>query len=104
MCRVFKVSTSGYYYWLQYPAGVRAVKEQELVSRIKQVYQQSNGRYGSPRITVELQAQGVVTSRPRVARLMQKTGIRSIIRQKYRVQTMDSNYAYPVAEIFRQND
>ena len=68
------------------------------MSRIKQVYQKSNGRYGSPRITVELKEQGVVTSRPRVARLMKKTGIRSIIRQKYRVQTTDSTHMYPVAE------
>lgn len=98
MCQIFKVSASGYYYWLQHPVGTRAVKEQELLSRIKQVYQKSKGRYGSPRIAVELKAQGVMTSRPRVARLMQKAGIRSIIRQKYRVQTTDSNHNYPVAE------
>ncbi|WP_170252533.1 IS3 family transposase [Adhaeribacter aerolatus] len=55
------------------------------MSRIQQLYQKSNGRYGSPRITVELKAQGVMTSRPRIARLMQKAGIRSINRQKYRV-------------------
>lgn len=47
---------------------------------------------------MELKEQGVVTSRPRVAQLMQKTGIRSIIRQKYRVPTTDSNHRYPVAE------
>jgi transposase InsO family protein len=98
MCRVFKVSTSGYYYWLKHPVGARAGKEQQLLSRIKQIYQKSKCRYGSPRITVELREQGIVTSRPRVARLMKKTGIRSIIRQKYRVQTTDSNHGYPVAE------
>jgi transposase InsO family protein len=98
MCQVFKVSTSGYYYWLKHPIGARARKEQQLLRQIKQVYQKSNGRYGSPRITVELKEQGVVTSRPRVARLMKKTGIKSIIRQKYRVQTTDSNHGYPVAE------
>lgn len=98
MCQVFKVSTSGYYYWLTHPIGARARKEQELLRQIKQVYQKSNGRYGSPRITVELKEPGVVTSRPRVARLMKKTGIKRIIRQKYRVQTTDSNHGYPVAE------
>ena len=68
------------------------------MSWITQVYQKSDGRYGSPSMTVELQEQGIVTSRPRVARLMQKTGIRSIIRQKNRVQTTDSNHGHPVAE------
>lgn len=98
MCQVLGVSTSGYYYWLKHPIGAKARKEQELLSQIKQVYRKSNGRYGSPRITVELKEQGVVTSRPRVARLMKKTCIKSIIRQKYRVQTTDSNHGYPIAE------
>ena len=73
-------------------------KAPELLRGIKQVYQQRNGRYGSPSMTVELKAQGVMTSRPRVARLMQKIGIRRIIRQKHRVPTTDSNHRYPVAE------
>lgn len=98
MCQLFQVSTSGYYYWLQHPVGLRERKEQQLLSHIKQIYQKSKCRYGSPRITVELQEQGIRVSRPRVARLMQKTGIRSIIRKQYRVQTTDSNHGYPIAE------
>lgn len=35
---------------------------------------------------------------------MQKTGIRSIIRQKYRVQTTDSNHVYPEVENHRNRD
>ncbi len=42
--------------------------------------------------------QGVVTSRPGVARVMKKTGIKRIIRQQYPVQTTDSNHGYPIAE------
>lgn len=62
------------------------------------MYQQSYGRYGSPRIAVELQQQGIKASRPRIARLMRKHAIRSIIRRKYRVQTTDSNHGYTIAE------
>jgi transposase InsO family protein len=62
------------------------------------VYQQSNGRHGSPRIAVELQQQGLKVSRPRVARLMRKHAIRSIIRRKYRVRTTDSNHSFAIAE------
>jgi transposase InsO family protein len=98
MCQVLGVSTSGYYYWLEHPIGLRERKEQELLFHIDKIYKKSKCRYGSPRITVELQEHGIRVSRPRVARLMQKTGIRSIIRQKYRVQTTDSNHGYPVAE------
>ena len=57
----------------------------------------SKGRYGSPRITKELNADGVRVSRPRIARLMGRNGIKSIMKQKYRVTT-NSNHLYPVNE------
>ncbi len=98
MCRVLQVSISGYYYWLQHPVGLRVKKEQHLLSAVKKVYQQSDFRYGSPRIAEELQQQGIQVSRPRVARLMRKHAIRSIIRRKYRVQTTDSNHGFAIAE------
>ncbi|GAB3716218.1 hypothetical protein GCM10027592_57300 [Spirosoma flavus] len=37
-------------------------------------------------------------SRNRIARLMQKSGIRSIMYKKYRAQTTNSNHDYPVAK------
>ncbi|MFD2066999.1 IS3 family transposase [Pontibacter silvestris] len=98
MCQVLQVSASSYYYWLQHPVSLREKKEQELVAQIKEVYQQSKCRYGSPRIAVELREQGIRASRPRVARIMQKHRIQSIVRKKYRVQTTDSSHAYTVAE------
>lgn len=98
MCQVLKVSISGFYYWMQHPVSSRIGKEQQLLAAVKKVYQQSNCRYGSPRIAVELQEQGILASRPRVARLMRKHAIRSIIRKKYRVQTTDSNHGFAIAE------
>lgn len=78
----------------------RAGKAQQLLASIKKIYQQSDCRYGSPRIAVELQHQSIQASRPRVVRLMRKHAIRSIIRRKYRVQTADSNHSYAIAESF----
>ena len=97
MCRVLGVSTSGYYYWLKHPVGIRAGKQQHLLGMIKQIYHQSRCSYGSPRMTTELREQGIAVSRQRVARLMQKAGLRSIVSKKYRVLTTDSSHAYPVA-------
>lgn len=57
----------------------------------------SKGRYGSPRITKELNADGIRVSRPRIARLMGRNGIKSIMKRKYRVTT-NSNHLYPVNE------
>ena len=74
------------------------------MARVEQVYQQSKCRYGSPRIAVELKEQGIQASRPRVARLIQKFHIQSIVRKKYRVQTTDSNHVYAVAENYLSRD
>lgn len=95
---MLKVSSSGYYYWRKNPVGVRQMKHNQLLKDVRQVHAQSQGRYGSPRITDELRDQGVKTSRNRVARLMHKEAIRSIMYKKYRVQTTDSSHDYPIAK------
>lgn len=71
MCEALGVTRSGYYAWRSRPIGVREQANQEIVKRIKQVYQDSRQTYGSPRIHASLQRQGVVCGRKRVARLMQ---------------------------------
>lgn len=98
MCKVLKVSSSGYYYWRKHPIGIRQQNQNQMVSHIQRVHNQSKCRYGSPRIADELREQGVKASRNRVARLMKKAGIRSIIYKKYRVQTTESEHDYPVAK------
>ena len=98
MCKLLKVSSSGYYYWRKHPVGIRQLKQAQLLDDIRQVHAQSESRYGSPRIADELRERGVKTSRNRVARLMHKAAIRSIMYKKYRVQTTDSSHDYPIAK------
>ncbi len=62
------------------------------------IHQESNGRYGSPKITSELTDRGWIVSRPRVARIMRCEGIRSITCKKFRGTTTDIKHDYPVAE------
>ena len=74
------------------------------MEQIKEIYQESKCRYGSPRIAAELKEQGISVSRPRVARLMLKYQLKSIVRMKCRVHTTDSNHTYPVAENYMSRD
>jgi transposase InsO family protein len=98
MCKAFKVSRSGYYDWLGRKPSKRAIEKQKIESAIRIIYQESKGRYGSPKITKELELRGMVVSRPRVARMMKSGGFKSIIQKKYRMATTDSKHGYPVAE------
>lgn len=98
MCKVLKVTSSGYYYWRRNPVGTRQLKQNQLLDDIRQIHTQSQYRYGSPRIADELRERVVKASRNRVARFMHKATIRSIMYKKCRVQTTDSSHDYPVAE------
>lgn len=98
MCKVLNVSSSGFYYWRKHPVGSRQLNQEQLINHIRQVHGKSQSRYGSPRIADELREQGVNASRNRIARLMKKVGLRSIMYKKFRVQTTESNHSYPVSE------
>jgi putative transposase len=98
MCKVLNVSSSGYYYWRKHPVGSRQLNQDKLINHIRQVHGKSQSGYGSPRIADELREQGVKASRNRIARLMKKEGLRSIMYKKFRVQTTESNHNYPVSE------
>ncbi len=74
MCKVFQVSRSGYYEYLEGAVCKRVQENENLLAWIKDVHQKSKQRYGSPRIHKVLQAKKVAVSRPRVARLMKQAG------------------------------
>jgi len=58
---------------------------------IKEIYTQSSGRYGSPRITAELKRQGYACNHKRVARLMRKMGLAAKLFRRYKVTTQSNH-------------
>jgi transposase InsO family protein len=77
--------------------GKRDIENDELSTRIKKIYEFSKRTYGSPRVTIKLLEEGLHVSRQRVARLMKKQNLKSIIRKRW-VITTDSRHNYPVVE------
>lgn len=75
MCRVLKVSRSGYYAWKQRPQSRRESANEDLLAVIRSVYQISRKTYGSPRVHAYLRRKGYLCGRNRVARLMHKHNI-----------------------------
>ena len=75
MCRVLKVSRSGYYAWSRRPVSLRSRESQKLLEAIRRVYLESRKRYGSPRIYQQLREDGIFCGRHRVAKLMRQNGI-----------------------------
>lgn len=97
MCRALEVSRSGFYAWRGRPASKRSTQNRLLLERIKAVHRKSRKTYGSPRVHVQLVAEGERCGRGRVERLMRANGIRAKQKRKF-VATTDSKHDLPVAE------
>jgi len=96
MCRVLRVSRSGFYDFKACPTNQRHKQDKELKAKIQLIFQEYEGRYGSPRVHLELRAQGFPCSQKRVARLMQELELAATKPRRF-VVTTDSKHSFPVA-------
>ena len=96
-CRVLAVSPGGYYDWLGRPVNAHQRRRHELLERVRLVLAASRGRYGSPRVCRQLQAEGVAVCENTVARLMHAAGLRAKSKRTFVPRTTDSAHDQPVA-------
>jgi putative transposase len=83
MCRVLEVSRSGYHAWARREPSSRALEDERLTGRIREIHRENRKVYGSPRIHAELRmADGVRVGRKRVERLMRQAGISGMVRRR----------------------
>ena len=84
MCALLGVTRGGYYAWCcRQPSG-RARADAQLLDRVRQVHHSSRGYYGSPRVTGQLNRDGLQIGRRRVARLMRLAGLQGRSARLYR--------------------
>lgn len=95
VCRVFGVTRQGYYRYLRSLGSPRIAQDAALRERIAAIHAESGGRYGSPKIRVELQRRGERVSKRRVERIMRGAGIVGVQRRRHRTTTR-ANSAHPV--------
>ena len=77
LCEVLGVSHSGYFAWRSRPACWRQREDLVLLAHVRSAFALSNGTYGSPRMTRELQDAGLMVGRRRTARLMRENGLKA---------------------------
>jgi len=103
MCRVLKVSRSGYYAWRVRPESERAKTDRQLTGVIRRLHTESKGVYGSPKITEDLRDEGYRHGRHKVARLMRIAELRGCPKRRFRVTTQ-RDPSHPVAENLLDQD
>jgi putative transposase len=104
MCRVLGLSPSGYYAWLKRPPSARALRDAELIERIREVHEDNREVYGRPRIFAELKEEGERVGEKRVGRLMKQAGIWGVSRRRRGPKTTRRNAdARPAADLVERD-
>jgi transposase InsO family protein len=81
----------------------RARSDARLARRIREIHKESDGTYGVPRITAELQDAGIEVNHKRVARVMRRIGLQGVhLRKKVRT-TVPEPSATPVPDLLRRD-
>jgi putative transposase len=97
MCRLLKVSASGFYAWDERPLSARARVDIGLTVRIHAIHRRSRGSYGAPNIHMELaDDHNIFVGKKRVARLMRAAGLQGVMPKRF-VRTTVSDAANAVS-------
>ena len=74
-CRALGVSESWFYKWRGKPVTAREVRRGKLADTIRDIFEESGGTYGSPKVWITLVRQGWRVSVNTVAKLMAELGL-----------------------------
>ena len=96
LSEMLKVSSSGFYAWLERPLSEWAREEMRLEVEIKAAHRRTRQTYGAERMQHELAEHGIQVGICRIKRLRRKLGIRCKQKRKFKATT-DSKHKLPVA-------
>jgi putative transposase len=96
LCRCLRVTRGGFYAWQRRPESTHTRDDRRLKVLVRASFEESQHRYGSPRVHEDLIEQDEHVSRKRVVRLMQEDRLVARLRKRYKLTTM-SDHDQPVA-------
>ena len=97
MCRVLKVSSSGYYDSIKRQPSAQQVRRGSIAQAAAKSYFDSNRIYGYRKVYGDLEAEKIQCCEETVRRIMRDIGLYSRIKRKF-VVTTDSNHIFKIAD------
>lgn len=85
MCRVLRVSRSGYYVWRDRRPSARQAEDLALAAHVRRVHLASREAYGARKVWKELIAEGIACGRHRIARIRRENDIEARRRRRFKV-------------------
>jgi transposase InsO family protein len=101
-CELLKVSRAAFYEYLKGPSR-RGQQDADLAAKIQAVHEESQGRYGAPRVHAELRRRGRRHGRKRVARLMRQAGLAGRAARRWKKTTIADPAAAARADRIRRD-
>lgn len=102
MCKALGLSNSSYYKWKKQVVSQRQQWINTIKNQITAIYFKTKQRYGSPRITLELQSLGYSISRITVAKYMKQLGLYSKLSRKFKVTTNSKHNHFVVQNVLNR--
>lgn len=102
-CRALEVSESWFYKWHERPPTARALRRRELDKAVAEVFEASEGRYGSPRVHDELLGAGWKVSEKTVAGSMARQGLVARPKRRFHSLTRQDRSASAVPDLVKRD-
>ncbi len=103
LCRVLKVSRSGYYGWLTHIPSRQSREQKRLETEIRAAHKRTRETCGPERLQKDLEAHGIQASLYKIRKIRKTLNIRCKQVKKF-TATTDSKHTLPVAEnLLEQN-
>lgn len=103
LCRVLRVSRSGFYAWSSRGPSTRAVADQRLWPEIQRVHQAHRGHAGALKTWRVLQLEGIACGKHRVARLRRQHGLMARRRRRFIVTTQSKYSKWQAPNLLQRN-
>lgn len=101
--KCLKVSTSGYYDWLQRGPSRKEQKRLQLQQEIMDIYEGSHQIYGAPKITKQLRSDGKKVSERTVSRYMRDMHIHAWYRRPYTMTTYSVDFTDRLEDLLKRD-
>jgi len=103
MCRILKVSTSGYYDSIKSQPSNQQIKRRSISQAVAKSYFDSNRVYGYRKVYEDLNIDEIQCCKETVRRVMRDIGLYSRIKRKF-VVTTESNHLFKIADNILNRD
>ncbi|MBK7186259.1 MAG: IS3 family transposase [Ignavibacteria bacterium] len=102
MSRALEVSRQGYHAWKRREPSRRTIRHATVRLRLKRIFEQTNGSYGSPRMTRVLRKEGEILTHKTVERLMRAESLHASRKRRYRPTTDSTRTLGPAPNLLQR--